>query len=336
MGQKALGIVIANTVINVLFLFISVYYCLVVLSIKINFKVIDFILLKEVSIYSFYIFIAVIVDRIYWTVDQVILGMYVSATAVSIYAIASQINMYYMQFSTALSGMFLPKVTVMVTNDSNEHELTEVFLKMGRIQFIILGLILSGFVLFGREFIVLWAGEDYVTAYYIALILITPFTIPLVQNIGLSILQAKNMHRFRSIVLFFIAMGNLAISIPLAQKYGGIGSAIGTAIAMVVGNIIIMNIYYRRKLNINIPMFWKEISKFSIPLLLSLGFGLVLNYMLGFGLLQLILKIGIYSIFYILIIYILGMNKYERKLFLSIFKAFQTKFKGMGIKFEKM
>lgn len=321
MGQKSMGMVIANTVINVLFLWVNVYYCYKILKIKVRFKKIDFPLLKEISIYSFFIFIAIIVDKIYWTTDQFILGIYSGTTMVSIYAIGSQINMYYMQFSTAISGMFLPRATAIVTKQTDGNELSDLFIKIGRIQYIILGLILFGFILFGKEFIVLWAGPEYVQSYYIALILITPFTIPLIQNFGLTVLQAKNMHSFRSIVYFFIALGNFAISIPLAQKYGGIGCAFGTAASMIIGNIIIINIYYHKKVKLNIPKFWGEILKMSVPIALSAGIGVLVNLLIiATGVLPLLVKITIFSVVYLTLMYLIGMNTYEKDLFIAPIK----------------
>jgi O-antigen/teichoic acid export membrane protein len=328
LGSDSLGMVIANTVINILFLWVNAYYCFNKLNIKVYFKGFDFALLKEISIYSFFIFLAIIVDKIYWNTDQFILGIYSGTVMISIYAIASQLNMYYMQFSTAISTMFLPKVTTMVIKDSSNHELTNLFIKIGRIQFLILGLILSGFILFGKEFITIWAGREYKDAYYMALILITPFTIPLIQNIGLTILQAKNKNVFRSTVLIFIAIGNFLISIPLAQRFGGIGCAIGTSIAMILGNILIMNIYYYKKININILRFWVEIAFLCIPMIVSLGIGIILNMIFQeSGILQLSVKIIIFTVAYVFIIYFFGMNKYEKTLFFSQFSEMTKRIK---------
>jgi O-antigen/teichoic acid export membrane protein len=323
MGHDSLGMVIANTIVNLLFLWVNVVYCFRKLKIKIYLKKFDFKLLKEISIYSFFIFLAVIIDKIYWTTDQFILGIYSGTIMVSIYAIASQLNMYYMQFSTAISGMFLPRVTSMVIKEATNEELSDLFIKIGRIQFVILGLILAGFTSFGKEFITIWAGKEYYSAYYMALILIIPFTIPLIQNIGLSILQAKNLHSFRSTVLIFIAIGNLVISIPLAKSMGGIGCAIGTAISMIIGNILIMNFYYYKKIGINIPKFWSEIGLLSLPVCLSFIVGVLLNIVIvGSGFVTLMLKIFILLITYSIFIYFLGMNKYEKDIFTSPFKGY--------------
>src|SRR5699024_1725394 len=96
--------------------------------------------------------------------------------------------------------------------------------KVGRIQFTLLSLVLSGFIFFGRPFIGIWAGENYYGAYPIALILLATITIPLIQNVGIEIQRAKNMHQFRSWVYLFMAVGNFIITIPLIKQFGGFGA----------------------------------------------------------------------------------------------------------------
>ena len=93
----------------------------------------------------------------------------------------------------------------------------------------------------------------------IGLLLMGPVTIPLIQNIGIEIQRAKNMHQFRSKVYFFMALGNVAISIPLGMAFGGVGCALGTAISMIVGNGLVMNWYYHKRIGLNMVYFWKNI-----------------------------------------------------------------------------
>ncbi|GKU75830.1 lipopolysaccharide biosynthesis protein [Paenibacillus sp. L3-i20] len=332
MGHKSLGMVIANTVINVLFLWVNVYYCMKVLKIKVYFKQFDWKEMKEIFVYSGFTFLAIIVDKIYWTKDQMILGSISGSAAVSVYAIAAQLNMYYMQLSTAISGMFLPRVTSIVVKDSDEKGLSELFVRVGRIQYIILGLMLSGLILFGKAFIVLWAGPAYSEAYIIALILIGPFTVPLIQNMGLIILQAQNRLAFRSIMYLIIALGNLAVSIPLAKAYGGIGCAIGTGASMIIGNIIIINIYYYKKIGLDIPAFWREIGKMTIPisaiLLLGAGINLIAP---GQAVWLLIVKIVLFMIIYCVIMYIAGMNAYEKGLIRSVGRIIVARKKKVAV-----
>ena len=113
---------------------------------------------------------------------------------------------------------------------------------------------------------------DYDEAYIIALFLFIPGTVPLIQNLGIVILQAKNQMKFRSLCYVFISTIGLLISIPLAKLYGGIGCVIGTTFSVVMGQIVIINIYYRYKIHIDIISFWKEKAKMVVaPLSLEIG-----------------------------------------------------------------
>ncbi|MEH7484919.1 oligosaccharide flippase family protein, partial [Neobacillus drentensis] len=265
MGYESVTMVVISTVVNICCLLFNVYYCFKNLKIVIFFGKIDPYLLKEILGYSFFVFLGMIVDQVNWNTDQFILGIFAGTVPVAVYALAMQFIRLYMNFSTSISGLFLPKASIMVANKATNNELTSFMIKYGRIQFIILSFILSGFILFGKPFIDIWAGSEYGDAYKIVLIIMIPFTIPLIQNIGLSILWAKNLQGFRSIVLIVIALINILLSIPLAKYYGGVGAAIGTSFSLTLGNSILMNIYYHKKVGINIPYFWKNILLITIP-----------------------------------------------------------------------
>ncbi len=316
MGYRAIGMVVITTLFNVVTLLINCWYCYHALNIKIRFGKFDWKFLKEVSIYSFWIFLNAIMDRIYWSTGQFVLGIYSGSIAVAVYAVAIQLEHIYMSFSTAISGVFLPKVTAMVTRRNDYKAVSDLFIKTGRIQYIIMVFILTGFILFGQQFIELWAGPGYEDSYFIALLFFVPLTIPLIQNLGITILQARNQMKFRSSLYVIIALASLGISIPLAKEYGGIGCAIGTSIALIAGQIIAMNIYYYKKISIDIPRFWKEIASMSVvPIALGMiGYLLLVQFKLN-NIYSLALAIFLFSIFYIPIYWRFAMNSYERDLF---------------------
>lgn len=321
MGYKSVGMIVATTVINIVYICVNMYYCFKVLNIKIKINNIEFSLFKEIFGYSFYVFLNMIVDKIYWSTDQLILGVVSGTTMVSIYAIGSQINAYYMQFSTAISGVFLPRVTQMIIKNVSNKELSDLFIKIGRIQYLILTFIMMGFVTIGKEFIYLWAGYGYESSYYIVLAVMIPLTIPLIQNLGITILQAKNMHKFRSNLYIVIALINLIISIPLAKLFGGFGCALASGICFFIGNGLIMNVYYYKKVNIDILSFWKNIIRMSIPVVLSLILSSTINSFIVFtGISALIIKGLIFTLIFIPLMWFIGMNNYEKELIISPFK----------------
>lgn len=318
LGYKAIAMVVVLTITNVICLLLNAIVCVKQLNINLNFKGFDFILLKEIFKYSIFIFINQIIDKINWSLDQFILGTICGTAMTAIYSVAGQLNSMYMNFSTAISGVMLPKITKMEENKASNDEYTEIFIKVGRIQYLVMALIITGFVLFGKEFVNWWAGSGYGDVYVIACILMIPITVPLIQNIGLSILQVKNLYKYRTMIFFGIAILNVIISIPLSKSLGGIGAAIGTSISLILGQIIILNIYYQKKVGINIKKFWANIFKMSKIVFLALIFGIILNKIIpSTNILYFIFKIILYSIIYILLIWNFAMMQNEKNIILK-------------------
>ena len=322
-GYKAVAMVVVQTIFNVLTLVLNFIYCRRKLNIHIYFRFKHFHwgFLKEVAIYSFWIFLNAIMDRVYWSTGQFVLGAMVGTAAVAVFAIAIQLEGMYMQFSTAISSVFLPKVTAMVATNRSRKEISDLFIRTGRMQYIVLAYILSGFIIFGRQFIELWAGADYSDAYIISLLFFIPLTVPLIQNLGITILQARNEMKFRSVLYIIIALVSLAMQIVLTRYFGGIGCAMGVSGALVVGQILIMNVYYRRRQDLDIKTFWKEISKMSIiPIVLIFSSMLVIRHFFAldsWG--KLILGIAAFSLVYIPLFFRFSMTDDERNLFISMF-----------------
>ena len=322
-GYKAVAMVVVQTIFNVLTLVLNFIYCRRKLNIHIYFRFKHFHwgFLKEVAIYSFWIFLNAIMDRVYWSTGQFVLGAMVGTVAVAVFAIAIQLEGMYMQFSTAISSVFLPKVTAMVATNRSRKEISDLFIRTGRMQYIVLAYILSGFIIFGQQFLELWAGAGYSDAYIISLLFFIPLTVPLIQNLGITILQARNEMKFRSVLYIIIALVSLAMQIVLTRYFGGIGCAMGVSGALVVGQILIMNVYYRRKQDLDIMTFWKEISKMSIiPIVLIFSSMLIIRHFFAldsWG--KLILGIAAFSLVYIPLFFRFSMTDDERNLFISMF-----------------
>ncbi|MBP3208152.1 MAG: oligosaccharide flippase family protein [Campylobacter sp.] len=327
LGYRAISMVIVATIINLIAIFVIYFFCNKKINPKVSFKNFDFSILKEIFAYSFFIFLGMIVDQVNWSVDNFILGVVAGTTAVSLYAVASGVNSMFITLSVTISGVMLPKISKMVSANSSNDELTAEFIKVGRLQFYIIFFICSLTILFGREFIMLWAGREYEISYYIAIILVIPVSVPLVQNLGLAILQAKNKFKFRAVAAFLMTFVNIAISIPLAKMYGGIGSAIGTAFSLIVLNIIIMNFYYHFKIGLNMIKFWQNILKMFVIFLIPVIIILPLIWKLNLnGVAYLLVCGGIYTAIYAIVAFKLNMNDYERAIFSNAFAKIRSKF----------
>ncbi len=263
-GFRSVSLAVLSLIFTVLVAALNIWFCFRKLKIKIGFGRFSKAFYQEVFIYSFFILVNVIVDQLYASTDNVILGKFCGSAVVAVYGIGMVFESYFIQFSTSIAGVFLPHISKLVVQPDGQAEISRLFVKVGRIQFTILSLILIGYMVLGPEFIRLWAGAGYEDSYYIALVIMIPDLIPLSQNLGISVLQANNKHGVRSIMYLLIAILNVVISIPLAMKFAGFGAALGTAIGSFLGQICFMNWYYWKKADLDIPGYWKTILKVAL------------------------------------------------------------------------
>lgn len=315
LGFKAIALVIVQTIFSITTMLINVFYCKYKLKIKIWFNHFNFALLKEIMIFSWWNFLGAIVDRIYWGAGQFILGIYSGTVAVAIYSLAIMLMNLYMSMSTSLNSVLLPRITVLAVKKENDKQISDLFIRTGRLQFCVLAFILSGFIVFGKPFIQLWAGTNYMQSYLITILFYIALLCPLIQNVGITVLIARGQMKFRSLCYLAISVACLGAQILLADKWGAIGCAIATCGTLFLGQWIIMNIYYHKKQNLDILSFWSQIIKMAIvPVILIISGYIVSQYIHISSWFSLISGIAIFSMLYIPMFWMFSMNYYERKL----------------------
>lgn len=316
LGFASVGMALANTIIQFVMLPLNMIYCFRVLKVRPRYGRLGGNLIKEMIGFSAFTFLGTVVDMLFWATDKVILGMLTSTVVVAIYNIGSTFNNMIVNLSSAMSNILAPKVTTMVAKESSKEELTSLFIKVGRLQFIIVSLAISGFAVFGHEFILLWAGDTYSDSYYIALLTLIPLCVPLIQNTGLAIVMAQNKHRFRSVVYLIIAIVNVISTYILVPYMGAIGAALCSAISYVIGQGVIMNVYYYKVVGINIGLFWKNILRMAITPLIAITVGFLIKRLISFGNWPMFFAgVIVYSLLFVILMWIISMNPYEKNVF---------------------
>ena len=134
-------------------------------------------------------------------------------------------------------------------------------------------------------------------------------------------MQAMNKYRFKAISTSIMAVFNIIISIFLAKAYGAVGAAIGTAIAIIICNVFVINIYYKKAIGLDVIRFWKEISLIFLKLLVPIVLTVVIVYLTKLqGWTAVLAYGGFYVIIYSVIVYLFVMNKYEKNIIKSLYK----------------
>lgn len=326
LGYGSVAMVAVSVGLNVACLLLNVYYCCSRLDVHFARGHFDRAFLQEIAGYSFFIFLNAVMDKVYWGSGQFVLGIVSGTLQVAVYAVVMQFLMMFMQFSTAISSVFLPKVTMMVAKGVTAGELTAFMTRIGRLQLYLIGMLISLFFLLGRDFICLWAGEGYAEAYpmVLLLMLVMVMAISLVQNVGISILMAMNLNRYRMTVYTICAVISFIASFPAAMVLGGMGCAMVTAVSIFISTGFFMNRYYKNKIGIDICRFWRQMGRIW---LVVIGFVLLAGghkYLTGNidGWLMFFAYAVSYMFFYALCIYRGCMNDYEKGLLLGAVKKY--------------
>lgn len=316
-GYKAIAMSIITLLLTVALHLANIVYVKRVLHIKFNMKCsnIDFAIIKEILSFSGLVFLASIAGTLTNSTDQIILGVTSGEMVVAVYSIAYTVIGYAQQFPAAISSVWYPRINMEVIKGNSVRNLSDLMISVGRLQTYVLVLIYGGFLIFGQEFIRLWAGPDYDLAYWIVLAILIPSAIPNVQSLGVQIIQATDKFSFKAKMDVICAIINVVFSIPAAIYFGALGCAACTGIAFVITQGFIMNWYYKHKMNLEIDLFWKEVGRMTlifIPFILITFITSKLYVAQSWTVL--ICKIGVFSVLYGVLSFLLVMNSSEKKM----------------------
>ena len=291
----------------------EMFYCFKKLGLKVKYHYKDVDLLRGIAKLSLALCLQSLIFFLNSSVDKYILGRYLSTVAVTIYSVALTFSMFFDEIATAIQSLYLPQVVKLVSSRANGEALTDFVIVPGRYQLVLCGGALGGFILFGRQFIEMWSGKDTLDAWVISLCLMVPSVLPLIQNVCLSILTAMNKRMFRSYVLGGMAIANLFLTVFLVKRVGLMGAPIGTFISLVLGNIIAMNLYYKKVIGINVIRLFKSILKGIMPCAIcATCICIPLTMVKMQGVIWFIAECVVFCIVYFALLWMFGLNAKEK------------------------
>lgn len=309
----ALSIALAQLVVNIIKYLANWSYAIKRINVKIIYHKENMLLIKGVLSLSGSVLFAAIADQIFWKIDQLILGQQYGTGTVAVYSIGSQINAIFIRCGCILSSVLWPTLDRIIHVNKDKEELNGLFNKTGRIQSFILMFIVSGFMLYGKEFVYIISGTGYKESYYVSLLLMIPYTIDLLQNSGIVILQIGDKYWFRAKALFIAAIINIFLTYFLSLRYGMTGAAFATAVATVIVSGFIMNIYYSKVIGLDIKGFWSNVLPIWIKGSIPFGIGwLILRISCTSLFLQFVVHGLLYIMIYTFFVFFFCLNIQER------------------------
>ena len=150
LGYGNIMLVVVSLCSTVARLALNLWFCFRKLRIPISFHGFQLPLLKEIGTFSFFLLLNMVIDQINWNVDKLILGHTNGTNEVAVYGVASQINSLVITFSTTISSVFSPRINRIAADETlnSKKEFTVLMAKIGRVQWMILGLVTMGLIVF--------------------------------------------------------------------------------------------------------------------------------------------------------------------------------------------
>jgi O-antigen/teichoic acid export membrane protein len=235
-------------------------------------------MLKDVLIFSSFLFLIIVVNQVNANIGKTALGQWDAAdgSAVTVFGFGIQFYEYESLIATAITTNFAPKVNRLAISHEDE-QVKSYFLRVSNIQMIILFMIVGGFAACGADFVQAWLGKsgltdsNLLTIYYLALSVLALWIIPFSETLGNEIQKAYNKHKFLAVSNLIFAAVNIGLTIGLifalpteAKIYAPV---IGMGVAVLGGNVIVTNLYYKKQMDLPVGHFF---LKFAIMLVMTL------------------------------------------------------------------
>lgn len=243
----------------------------------------DWRLFGKMTRYAAGIFMQQTGELFLWGSAPVVLGMTAGTASVAVYKVGVQMPSFYMSLPWAITGVLFAKVVGMVTRGAGGAALTDMMVRTGRIQSLIVLLCLFGFLGAGRDFLELWVGASLSGGvgdiWWISMLLMTALAVPLIQSVGVSIVQALELNFGRAVIIFGTSALALVLGAFLSFRWGALGLALGVTAAVALGEIGGVNWFYRRFAGIEVGRFFRQTFRGSaVPCAVTAAFIAVLAY----------------------------------------------------------
>lgn len=258
-GFGVTGVAFSQLLVNVTLLLLNASFSIGRLGMRFDTRHFESKLFKSIAIFSTWIFANQVCELVIQNVPNIMLGALSGAVAVSVFSVSVQIRSVFYSLSVTMSNVFVPKINQIVAASNDNRELTDLMTRVGRYQAMLYMWVLGGFVLLGRFFMEAWAGKAFLDAYWLVIAMVVPLFIPLVQNTGVEIQRAKNMHKARSVCYLIMAFLNLIITALLSPQVGYWAPVVGYDVYVVLGTGFFMNWYYQNRVGLDMHHFWQSV-----------------------------------------------------------------------------
>jgi O-antigen/teichoic acid export membrane protein len=235
-------------------------------ALKISFTFTNKQTLKMIYSFSAFTFLIGLAFQMSFYSSSIIIGAFISASAITFYAIASNLVEYLKNLVSSITITITP-VASSLEAQGDFDRLKRLLLSGTKYCLLVIMPVGVAFIIIGEAFINLWMGPAYgpASSKVLTILMISYFGF-LSSLVANCIFMGLGKIKALSLILLGTAVVTIILSIILVQYWGINGVAWGTTIPQIIYGMFIMPVYICRVLNIKL---WHYIAHGCIPPLLA-------------------------------------------------------------------
>ncbi|HZQ96671.1 MAG TPA: polysaccharide biosynthesis C-terminal domain-containing protein [Candidatus Sulfotelmatobacter sp.] len=249
------------------------------LRIPYGWKYVDRDSLRQVANYGGVTFIIIVAARLRFKSDAVVIGTFLSATAITFFSIGGRLVDYAGEVVSSMAQIFTPMSSHFQAT-GNYGQIRRIFISGNRACALVMFPLTVSMIIMGKSVIEAWVGARYTSSYVVLLVLLIPSTLYQMQSTSNRILFGMSKHKALAYIVLMEGIANVVLSVVLVRPWGIVGDAIGTAIPMLCTAVFFLPRHMCRLLGVPIRKFLVE--AYFYPTILCIPMILVLLVMQRF------------------------------------------------------
>lgn len=195
--------------------------------------------LREVTGFSVFILIIDLANKLNYSTDTIVTGIFLGTAAVAVWAVAQRLIEIVQRITDQLNAVLFPVVVDSSTVERVDR-LQKILIQGTRLSLAMVVPLATVLGLTARPLVLAWVGPNFEASINIIHILCVVVALRVGNATSTVVLKGSGLHRFLAMSNLSMAISNLVLSVLLVRWYGLIGVAIGTLIPMVVFSMFVV------------------------------------------------------------------------------------------------
>jgi O-antigen/teichoic acid export membrane protein len=216
-------------------------------------------ILRKIWSYSVYAFVQTIAVQLVYQSDNLVVGAFITASAVTFYSIGNSLCRYTQQIVSAMTITFTPAAS---TYEAEGHtaSLRALYYNGTRATMALSLPMVITLIIRGGSFVGVWMGPQYTKPSGTVLAILATALLFALPNLPAGAI-AYGVEKHKTLAKWAMgeAIANLTLSVVLARKFGIYGVAIGTLIPNVIIQLVMWPHYVSRLVDVSYVQVFRDV-----------------------------------------------------------------------------